>query len=112
MQPNRHFFLNGEVAYLENETEFTMVKLNVFDYSNIQGKGDEIAVWFNGKMKKAVDNSIKAGSAISVMGDIVVKESKIFLVGKAVDVFRSQVRDNAAQSRFVGVDDVNYKRAY
>jgi len=108
IQPNRFFSIRGGVEVVEREVKFTKVVLSVFSYLNIEGKKDEFTVFFKGQTKKIVDKMLKHGQHCLIMGDIVVKDGKIFLDGKIIEIFKSGDYVTEDNARLVNPDEVNY----
>ena len=112
LQPNRFFSIRGNVEIVEREVKFTKVVLSVFNYSNIDGDKDSITVFFKGQAKKVVDKMLKYGQHCLVMGDLVIKDGKIFLDGKIVEIFKSAEYVTENNARMVSPEDVGYEKAF
>lgn len=112
IQPNRFFSIRGGVEVVEREVKFTKVVISVFSYLNIEGKKDEFTVFFKGQTKKIVDKMLKHGQHCLIMGDIVIKDGKIFLDGKIVEIFKSAEYVTENNTRMVSPEDVGYDKAF
>lgn len=112
IQPNRMFSFRGDVAYIERETEFTKILLNVFSYDHIGEKPDEIVIFFKGSPKKLADRYIEPFSNVLVMGDIVMNNGAIFFNGKVVEIFKEAKYATDNNRSIVGSRDANYNTAY
>ena len=113
IQPNRFFSIRGNVELVEREVKFTKVFLSVFSYNHIDSTSkDRILVYFKGQTKKIVDKMLKYGQSCVVMGDLVMKDDKIFLDGKIIEIFKSADLVTEDNARMVDVKDVNYDKAF
>jgi hypothetical protein len=112
LQPNRFFSIRGTVKYIEREVKYTKLILLVFSYYNIDGKPDEITVHFKGETKKTVDNIVYVPCSVSVMGDIIIKENKIFFDGKIIEVFKRVDFVTEDNAELVDPNETNYDKAF
>lgn len=112
IQPNRFFSIRGGVEVVEREVKFTKVMLSVFSYNNIEGKRDDFVIYFKGQTKKIVDKMLKHGQHCLIMGDIVVKDGKIFLDGKIIEIFKSGDYVTEDNVRIVDAKQTNYDNAF
>jgi hypothetical protein len=113
IQPNRFFSIRGQVVMVEREVKFTKVFLSVFSYNHIDSVSkDKILVYFKGQTKKIVDKMLKHDQHCGIMGDIVMKDDKIFLDGKIIEIFKSADLVTEDNARMVNPSEVNYDKAF
>lgn len=112
IQPNRMFALRGKVVYVEKEVDFSVVKLLVYNYQDIDGKQDDFIIYFRKDTKKIIDAMVIAGLYVSVMGDMIKKGSEIFLEGKTVEIFKDCPMVKEVQSQLTDPQFTNYDRAF
>lgn len=112
IQPNRSFTLHGEVIYIEKEVKYTKIILNVFDYNKIGGKPDEITVHFKLPAKRVVDMMMEPHNFVIVMGDIVIKEGKVFFDGKVVEIYKYTGLITFDNVRYVDPSEAGKDRAF
>jgi hypothetical protein len=111
-QPCRYFALRGEVVLIGKEVNITTIKLSVFNYQDIGGEMDIFTVYFRESAKRAVDKMVVPHVILSVMGDMIMKDGKVFLDGKTVEVFKVAELVTEGKSKFVDPKEANYDRAF
>jgi hypothetical protein len=112
IQPNRMFSIHGEVAFIDKEVQYTKLILNVFNYDHANKKPDQLTVHFKLPAKKVVDMMVKLHSFVIVMGDIIVKDSKIFFDGKIIEFYKETGLITEENAKYVDPKEANYDRAF
>ena len=113
IQPNRFFSIRGSVQLIEREVKFTKIVLTVYSYNHIDSTpNDKITIFFKGQTKKIVDKMLKHDQHCLVMGDIIVKDEKVFLDGIIIEIFKSAELVTEDNARLVDPSEVNYDKAF
>lgn len=111
-QPNRFFIVRGLVIGLNVELHYTKVVLSVLNQTDIEFKSDEITVYFKNEAKREADTMISMNKSVSIIGDIVVKDNKLFLNGKIIEVFNILELAKAPKVKYINPDDIGYDGAF
>ena len=112
LQPQRFFSIRGKAKIVEREAKWTKVTLEVFSYLAIEGKPDELIVHFRGQTKRIIDNMVKTGQYLLVMGDIIMKAEKVYLDGKIVELYKDMQLISEDNAKIVSPNDTNYENAF
>lgn len=112
LQPNRYFNIRGEVKYVEKESEYSKIIVKVFNYYDIDNEPDEVIIFFRNETKKVIDRMVKPHVHVSVMGDILIKDKKIYFDGKVVEIYKTCIYQMESHAKVVDPKDTSYDKAF